>query len=138
MTVLLIGAGRMGSALLKGWRNYLCLARLEQAGWLNDGVFAENRAGSLARQGRLGPSRIRRQLQQHGVRSSDVDAAMASTEVDWRAQCLSVAQARRARGIDLKDPKDRARLVRFLLGRGFSYDLISATLRELGSAPDEP
>lgn len=112
------------------------LARLEQAGWLNDAQFARDRADSMVRQGRAGPARIQAQLRKHGVARAEVDSTMAETEADWFTSCRALAQDRARRGLDLTDPKDRSRLVRFLLGRGFTYDQIGRAVRDIGVEAD--
>lgn len=118
------------------------LARLEQAGWLDDARFARDLADSMVRRGRTGPARIRASLRGHGVPAEQTAAAMADTAAevsadDWLDSCRAVARDRVRRGLSLQDPRDRARLQRFLLGRGFTHAMISPVIRELGAQLDD-
>lgn len=115
------------------------LSRLEERGLLDDQAFARDTADAIVRTGRGGPGRISNRLRVAGVASSHTGEAMAALDVDWDERCRALARERVARGADLTDPKDRARLVRFLAGRGFASGLIYRVLRELGAEPsDEP
>ncbi len=118
------------------------LSRLEQAGWLDDARFARDLADSMVRRGRTGPARIQASLRGHGVTREHTDAAMAVTREDvsaddWLESCRAVAKDRARRGLNLTDPRDRARLQRFLLGRGFTPALINPVIRDLGASGGE-
>ena len=113
------------------------LARLESMGFVDDARFAEGVAGSLARSGRAGPARIAGKLRQHGIAAAGVKDAVGGLDTDWGASCRALARTRVARGEDLRDPKARARLVRFLAGRGFPPPLVYEVLRELGAEARE-
>ncbi len=108
------------------------LSRLEDRGLLDDRRFARDTADALVRGGRSGPGRISARLRNAGVASGESGEAMAELEVDWVERCRALAKERVARGADLRDPKARARLVRFLAGRGFQSGVIFRVLRELG------
>ena len=96
-----------------------------QRGWLSEQRAAEQMVH--ARRGRYGPLRIRRDLQTRGVpedvasaavavlRDSELDAARAVWQRRFRATPSSAAE--------------RARQTRFLLGRGFSSEVITKLLR---------
>ena len=91
---------------------------LEAGGYLSDARFVESRVH--ARQSRFGNLRIRQELKQHGV---TLDAGTQ--------QALQHSELDRARDVWLKkyggpagDAAARLRQMRFLAGRGFSFDVV--------------
>lgn len=114
------------------------LARLEAAGWLNDEQFASDVADSMVRGGRSGPMRIQQRLRTHGVEAKLAASAVSEVDADWEASCREAARAKLSRGVDLRDPKARAKLARYLAGRGFSPSLVWKVLGSLGAdRPEE-
>lgn len=109
--------------------------RLAAVGYLDDQRFAEQRAASLVRAKR-GPADIRSRLRRHGVAEGQVGETLSGLDEDWAANCRALAEERVARGLDLRDPKAKAKLGRFLIGRGFPPGTVYQVLRALG-APDE-
>jgi regulatory protein len=130
-------------------------ARLEQAGlagqadavigwlrelrYLDDGAYARGRARTLVASGRVGPRTAERRLLRAGIGAGAARAAVAGALAEEvpggeEALCRALA-ARRAKGtpLDRLEPRARARLARFLLGRGFSP---SAVARVLGGLED--
>jgi SOS response regulatory protein OraA/RecX len=92
------------------------LAVLEQAGLVDDGRFAANRAQSLAGRG-YGDAAIRHDLERQGLASDLADAAIAGLEPE-------LARARRLvarRGSGLKTG-------RYLDSKGFADDTVEAAL----------
>jgi regulatory protein len=100
---------------------------------LSDERYAELRADSLAR--KFGSARIEHELRAKGVsRSLASQAAGASRQTELE----------RARGVWAKrfgaaprDALEKARQMRFLQGRGFSFDAIRAVLGSGSAAEDE-
>jgi regulatory protein len=84
---------------------------------LSDERYAEARAHQLAR--KYGAARIRRDLEAKGVDAETAARASAGGELE-RARAI-LARKYRA---PATTPKERARRMRFLLSRGFSYDTI--------------
>jgi regulatory protein len=121
------------------------VAWLAGLGYLDDAAFARARARALVAPGRLGPRLAERRLVAAGVARdaarAAVSAALAEAGGDAGAAeaalCRTLAE-RRARSRDLAalDARARARLGRFLLGRGFSGSVVSAVLG--GWADPEP
>jgi regulatory protein len=121
------------------------LAWLRRLGYLDDAAYARGRARSLLAPGRLGPRLAERRLAAAGIPPDEARRAVEEAlrgaapqaEGGWRAElelCRALA-ARRLRGrapADL-DERERARLARFLLGRGFSG---SAVARAVGAGAD--
>lgn len=103
---------------------------LEARQLLSDARYAEARAGALAR--KFGVSRIEHELRRQGVPDEAVSRATAgvrSTELD-RAR----AAWRKRFGAPAADTTGRAKQMRFLQGRGFSFEVIGKVVEGL---PDE-
>ena len=107
------------------------LVRLRGDRTLDDGRVARAAARLEATVRGRGPARVRQRLQALGLDAATVREAVAETfnEVDEEA-LLDAALARRLRGqaVETLDDRARARLVRALLGQGFS---LSAVLKRM-------
>ena len=91
---------------------------LQQNGHLSDARFTETRVH--ARQARFGNRRIQQELQQHGV-ALDLAARQALQQSEL-ARATEVW--RRKYGAPAEDAAGRVRQLRFMLGRGFSMDVV--------------
>ncbi len=97
--------------------------------YLDDEAYARDRAENLLAPGRLGPRLAERRLRAAGVPGDlarqAVQAALGEDEV---ARCRTIAIRRtRMPPADLDD-RGKARLSRYLLGKGFSGRAVSAVL----------
>ena len=101
------------------------LDRLEALGLLSDARYAQAcvRAGA----GRLGNARLRRELRQSGVSDELIDEALESVEEPEEVRAWRM-WSRRWSGLP-KDWKERERMTRFLMTRGFSMSAIQKVLR---------
>jgi regulatory protein len=99
---------------------------LEANRFLSNARFAESRVN--ARQARFGLQRIRSELAQHAVElPPELEASLAASEIDRAA----AVRARRFAHTPA-DATERAAQSRFLLGRGFSPELVQRLMRRLG------
>jgi len=114
------------------------IAWLRGLGYVDDAAFARARARALLAPGRMGPRAAERRLVVSGiapdraraaVRAALDEAAGEGGRDAEAALCRALAE-RRARGVDLAalEPRDRARLARFLLGRGFAGPVVARVL----------
>lgn len=112
------------------------VAWLARLGYLDDAELARARARALLAPGRLGPRLAERRLEAAGIPPEGARAAVrtALAEVGERGEgeavlCRALAD-RRARGRDLAglDARERGRLARFLIGRGFSGTAVARVL----------
>jgi regulatory protein len=122
------------AAEVAGW-----LLRL---GYLDDAAYARARARSLTAPGRLGPRLAERRLVSAGIAPpaarAAVAAALAEADLPGARGGGEAAEAALARALaekragdvplDALGERDRARLARFLLGRGFSGRAVSRVL----------
>jgi regulatory protein len=106
------------------------LSQLEAEGLLSDARFAEAYIRSRRQRG-FGPLRIRSELQMRGVADETVATYLQANSADWVD--LARAQYKKRFGKRLTpDYKERARRARFLLGRGFSNEVVLKVLGEMG------
>ena len=98
---------------------------LEANRFLSDARFAESRVHARAE--RFGVQRIRSELAQHAVElSPELAASLAASEID------RAAAVRERRFVALPaSAAERAAQSRFLLGRGFSPELVQRLMRRL-------
>jgi regulatory protein len=95
--------------------------------FLDDAQFAARFIASRGRKG-YGPQRIRQELQQKGIDRATGETAMMNCEVDWPAMAREMAEKK------FGDPlptewKERAKVQRFLMYRGFFMEDIQAIFR---------
>jgi len=96
------------------------IAELREAGLVDDGRFAQERARVLAERGK-GDAAIRFELERAGVGADDVEQALVSLESERERAARLVS--RRGAG---------PATARLLAGRGFDEDVVAALV-----APDE-
>jgi regulatory protein len=108
------------------------LDRLEDVGLIDDGAFAQSWVESRQQRRHLSRSALRRELQTKGVDREQVDAALASVDVDDE---LAAARALAAKKVASMHGLDRVvrerRLAGVLARRGFGSGIVSTVLGEL-------
>ena len=103
---------------------------LQQNGHLSDARFTESRVH--ARQARFGNRRIQQELQQHGV-ALDLAARQALQQSEL-ARATEVW--RRKYGAPAVDAAGRVRQLRFMVGRGFSLEVVRRVVQGSTDAAD--
>lgn len=112
------------------------IAWLQGLGYLDDDAYARARARALLAPGQVGPRKAEQKLVQAGLAPAAARAAVREALAEdggeprarERELCRLLAE-RRARGpLAALDGPARARLARFLAGRGFSGGTISVVL----------
>jgi regulatory protein len=98
---------------------------LEAHRFLSDARFAESRVHARAQ--RFGVQRIRSELAQHAVELSPEQAASLAGSESERAAAVRARRFPKAPG----DAAERAAQSRFLLGRGFSPEVVQRLMRRL-------
>jgi regulatory protein len=102
-----------------------------QRGWMSEQRAAEQMVH--ARRSRYGIARIRRDLQAKGVDAEVVSTTVAALK-DGELEAARAVWRRKFKALPA-GPAERAKQARFLLGRGFSTEVITKLLRSL--AQDE-
>ena len=97
------------------------IAGLKQKNQLSEERFAEERARSLSR--KYGAARIRRDLRAKGVSDELISRVTGEGELD-RARAILERKYRTVAATR----EEKAKRMRFLQGRGFSFDIIRAVL----------
>jgi regulatory protein len=104
------------------------IAYCYQHNWLDDPRFAVSYIGSRSRKG-YGAQRIRSELMQKGVDKDTVQTALAECEIDWCAHAREVALRKFGEPLP-KEWKDKAKVQRYLLYRGFFQEEIQSIYGE--------
>jgi regulatory protein len=104
--------------------------KVRRLGYLDEARMAHARAESLISRGKLGPRGVAARLGRAGVDRAEVQAAVkgALNRHDELEIVRALVRKRHPDAVGSRDPKVRARAVRFLLGRGFSPGVVSKAL----------
>ena len=97
-------------------------------GWLSDARFAE--ALVHDKQAKFGTSRLAYELRERGVEDSVIREQMVTLKDSELDRARQVWQSKF--GVLPEDAKARAKQMRFLQSRGFSFDVIGKVLRYTG------
>lgn len=108
------------------------IACLEQRGYLDDESFGRQWARDRLSRTPMGACRLHRELRRRGVEdilARDIAAQLAGGEQEYE---MALRAARKKVKMLLQGPpeKVRARLYRFLVARGFGYDLVRRVVEE--------
>jgi regulatory protein len=105
------------------------LAWLRELRYVDDAALARARARALLAEGRAGPRLAERRLVAAGVlpgaARAAVAEALAEAEGGELALCRALAERRTRGPVDALDARGRARVARFLLGRGFAGPVVA-------------
>lgn len=119
----------LGYLSAKGFSEHVVadvLARLERVGLVDDDAFARYWRDNRARSRPKGKRMLTREMQQKGLSSESIEAAL--DDYDENAAIRKTAKAQLYRLQHLPPDEQRRRLVQRLARRGFSYALIQETL----------
>ncbi|HID9470438.1 TPA: recombination regulator RecX [Serratia liquefaciens] len=104
------------------------IAYCYQHNWLDDQRFARSYIGSRSRKG-YGAQRIRSELMQKGVDKELTQTTLADCDIDWCEQAKQVAQRKFGDKLPT-DWKEKAKVQRYLLYRGFFQEEIQSIYRD--------
>ena len=105
------------------------VARMEELEMVNDKSFAESLVRELSEIKYYGEIRVRQELYRRGIDRDTAEEALSSIP-DQRELLSRYLESRQTKMTD--DRKEREKLIRRLLSRGFNYDDIQSVLREYG------
>lgn len=100
------------------------IALLREQGLQSDARLAEVFLRSRAGRGQ-GPLKIRAELKNKGVDDTTIEEAFTDSDMDWIAGIKAVVQ-KQFGDTPPANAKERARRIRFLQQRGFSFDQIKS------------
>ena len=106
------------------------MARLHEAGYLDDEDFAGQWAASRASKG-LGARRIRMELRQKGVDPDTIESALSSVDAEDQMDGALKAARKAARGKELSQPSERQKVLAALARRGYDFSTARAALAQL-------
>lgn len=106
------------------------MARLHEAGYINDADFAAQWTAARASRG-LGSRRIRMELRQKGVDQAEIDQALAEVDDDDMMSGAINAARKASRGKDISSPADRQKILAALARRGYDFSIAKQALHKL-------
>lgn len=112
------------------------LVRLREYGYLNDAAFAETYTRLRQENEKFGQRRVRQDLHQKGVQASLIEETIEARYGQTDEASLARQHLERKRLKPPTNEKETARIVRRLVGAGFSTATIYKVLREW-DVPDE-
>lgn len=102
---------------------------LEERGYVDDRDYTRRYISDAVKLKGHGKMRIKNDLRAKGISADLVDEVLLSMEIDCNMALPRLLESKAANA-DLKDEKQRNRIVSFLVRRGFSYKDISDAVRE--------
>ena len=112
------------------------LARLREHGYLDDAAFAETYARLRQQNEKLGERRVRNDLKQKGVHGDLIAETLEARYGQTNEEALAREHLARRRLRKPENAKETARVMRRLVGAGFSTGVIYKILRQW-DVPDE-
>jgi regulatory protein len=112
------------------------VVRLREHGYLNDAAFAEAYARVRQEDGKLGERRVRQDLQQKGLASGLIAETLEARYAGTNEEALAREHMERKRLKKPENEKETARVMRRLVGAGFSVGVIAKILRQW-DVPDD-
>ena len=102
---------------------------LIELGYINDVDYVERYTKDATNLKKHGINRIRRDLKQKGIDEETIDKTISELDIE-NSEILAKLVEQKADRLDLKDIKQKNRLIGFLLRRGYKYDEIFNAIRE--------
>jgi len=105
------------------------VGRLQDQHYLDDRAFASTYARLRQENQSLGKRRVQQELTRKGVHAELVTNTLESTYAEVSEEELARRYVSRKRMVKPQNDKETARLVRRLVGAGFSFNIISTLLK---------
>lgn len=96
--------------------------------YLNDEEYARNYVENALKYKAYGKFKIKQKLREKKVPSEIIEDVLGN--IDSTDEALEKAFQSKSRGLDLKDRKDKEKLVRRLASRGFAFDDINRRISD--------
>lgn len=122
-----------GKGYLDGVIDY-AVEKLRGYNFLNDGEYAEAYVESVAK--RKGGRLIRMELRGKGVSDAEIDAAMDGLDEESQTQAAQALLHKYMRGKSV-DVQTLQKAYRYLMSKGFDYEVAKAALSSLGALEEE-
>lgn len=125
----------------KGFDPVMCEEVIQECveqGYLNDQAFAQAWVEERAIRKGLGKNRLRHELKQKGISSSDIENVLQNiNEEEERQKAWELAERRYLRIQDQPWPTIERRIGQYLMRQGYSWNLIHSILNQLQRTMNE-
>ena len=108
--------------------------KLRSYNFLNDGQYAESYVESISK--RKGSKLIRMELRSKGVSETEIDAALDALPVEQEIETAKGILEKYMRG-KVCDKNTLQKACRYLLGKGYDYEVVKSALTEFGDCGDD-
>ena len=108
--------------------------KLRSYNFLNDGQYAEAYVESISK--RKGSKLIRMELRSKGVSEMEIDAALDALPVEQEIETAKGILEKYMRG-KVCDKTTLQKACRYLLGKGYDYEVVKSALTEFGDCEDD-
>ena len=108
--------------------------KLRSYNFLNDGQYAESYVESISK--RKGSKLIRMELRSKGVSEMEIDAALDALPVEQEIETAKGILEKYMRG-KVCDKTTLQKACRYLLGKGYDYEVVKSALTEFGDCEDD-
>ena len=108
--------------------------KLRSYNFLNDGQYAEAYVESISK--RKGSKLIRMELRGKGVSEAEIDAALDTLPVEREEETAKALLEKYMRG-KVCDKATLQKACRYLLGKGFDYDVVKSALSAFGASDED-
>lgn len=106
------------------------ISYLLEIGYLDDAAFAANFVANRVLAGH-GPRKLRWELKSRGVATDLIDEAVALVPQETLLERAEQLALSRLRGKDPQDPRVISNVYRYLLQRGYNYDLVEEAVQNV-------
>ena len=110
------------------------IEKLHSYNFLNDGQYAESYVESISK--RKGSKLIRMELRSKGVSETEIDAALDALPVEQEIETAKGILEKYMRG-KVCDKTTLHKACRYLLGKGYDYEVVKSALTEFGDCDDD-
>ena len=110
------------------------IEKLQSYNFLNDGQYAESYVESISK--RKGSKLIRMELRSKGVSETEIDAALDALPVEREIETAKGILEKYMRG-KVCDKTTLQKACRYLLGKGYDYEVVKSALTEFGDCEDD-
>jgi len=103
---------------------------MKKYGYLNDEAYVKNYINDRKKFKPSGKRLIKYELSQKGISDEVISRVIEETKLD-ETELAARVLAKKSRGKDISDRKQKEKLYMYLAGKGFDYDTINSAFRQL-------
>jgi regulatory protein len=114
------------------------IARLIEAGYINEERYARAFAGDKLTLDKWGPQKVRLILKQKGIKETLISKAISEKNINQEAVISELLSKKIKSFKKLDDTEIYAKLIRFGLSRGFDHSLVVKYAAQLSGKSNDP